>query len=255
MQEFSFEPEKTKRRTSPIPTEEQKSALSLVKVYLWFALGLLVTGAVSFALPYILVSVMNGKNDDAVANAYLVMIIVSAVLMLPSMIIVHIQGFRKNTPLILISYMIYAIAMGVLLSVVFLDFAGTEKGIQSICIAFFVTGGIFLLCGIFGALTKKSNLSIVYPILFSILLGVTIISLVNFFMQSSMVYWIADFVLFGVMIVIVMLDNHNIHKIAASGAFENSTNLAIYCAFNLYVDFIWVFVRVLYYIALFSKKK
>ncbi len=255
MEQFSFD-DKARKHASPIPDQNRKSAsLSLVKVYLWFAIGLLVTGVIALALPMILASVMTEKNEDTVASVYIVMMVVSIIALLPSMIIVHIQGFRKNKVMMLIGYFIYAVAMGVLLSAVFLAFAGTEAGIQTLSIAFFVTGGIFFLCGLFGALTKKHDLKLVYPVLFSIVLGIAAISLVNVFLGSSLVYWVADFILFAVMIVVVMLDMHNIHKIADSGAFDDSTNLAIYCAFNLYTDFIWIFIKIAYYIALFGRKK
>lgn len=255
MEEFSFDAEKTTKKYSPIPTEKQQATLSLVKVYLWFALGLLITGVVSLALPFILTASLNGQNEELVAKIYIGMIIASVILMIPSMVIIHVQGFRKNMGLMLTSYVIYAIAMGVLLSTIFFGLVDGGEGSQTICIAFFVTGGIFLFCGLFGALTKKSNLSAVYPIIFSIIATIFVVSIVNVFIGSSLVYWLTDFILFGVMIVVVMLDCHNIHKIADAGHFDNSNNLAIYCAFTLYVDFIWVFLRVAYYISLLKSNK
>jgi uncharacterized protein len=254
MEQFSFEPEKVTKTTHAIPTEKAKAELSLVKVYLWFALGLLITGAVSLALPYIMAAFVNDQNAELIADVYIGMMVASIILLLPAMIIIHIQSFRKNTPLILTSYIIYAIAMGVLLSVIFLDFLSSASGIQTLCIAFFVTGGVFLLCGLFGALTKKHDLKLVYPIVMSVILGVLVISLVNIFIGSSVVYWVTDFVLFGVIIIVAMLDNHQIHKFADSGCFENATNLAIYCAFTIYSDFIWIFIRLVYYISLFKGK-
>lgn len=255
MEEYSFEPENVRRSSKPITNENANRAnLSLAKVYLWFALGLLITGVVSLGLPNLLVLLTNNVEAETLANAYIAMIIVSAVLMLPSFIIISVQAFRKNKGLILTSYIIYALCMGVLLSSLFLMLVGPGDGLNTICIAFLVTGGIFLLCGLVGFLTKKKNLSFLWPILLSVLLGVFAISIANFFIGSSRIYWITDFIIFGVMIIEVALDFHNVNKLADSGAFTDSSNLAIYCAFTLYVDFIYLFVKVLIYVLL-SKRK
>ena len=185
----------------------------------------------------------------------MVLYIVSALLIFPAMIIINIQGFRKNTPLILTSYIIYALAMGVLLSVLFLNLVGPGEGLNTICIAFLVTGGVFLINGLIASLTKKTNLNILWPILGSLSLGAMTISLINFFIGSPTIYWIVDFVLLGVMLLVSLIDSFNIRKIAEAGGFTNNTNLAIYCAYTLYVDFIWIFVRILFYLVIYNNRR
>lgn len=254
MEQYTFEPESVKTSTKPIASKAQKATLSLVKVYLWFALGLLITGAVSLGLPNLLVLFQGTAGEETMDTIYLVGIVVSVILMIPALIVLNIQAFRKNVPLIITTYIVYALAMGVLLSTVFLAFVGPGEGMNTICVAFFVTGGIFLINGILAALMKKTNLNMLWPILSSLVIGVLTISLVNIFIGSETIYWIVEFVIFGVMLVSTLLDMHNIHKLAESGQFENSTNLSIYCGFMLYVDFIWLFIRILYYIAIFAKK-
>lgn len=254
MEQYTFEPENVKTSTKPVASKAQKATLSLVKVYLWFALGLLITGVVSLGLPNLLVLFQGTAGEEAMNTVYIVGIIVSVILMIPALIVLNVQAFRKNVPLIITTYVIYALSMGVLLSSLFLSLVGPGEGMNTICVAFFVTGGVFLINGILAALMKKTNLNMLWPILSSLVLGVLIISLVNFFVGSETIYWIVEFVIFGVMLVSTLLDMHNINKLAESGQFENSTNLSVYCGFMLYVDFIWLFIRILYYIIIFSKK-
>lgn len=256
MEHFSFQPDKTTKTEKAMPNEKQSTTLSLVKVYLWFALGLLITGVVSFALPYLFgaLAAKDGASVDALANVYVGLLIGSIVLMIPAFIIINVQGFRKNFPVMITSYIIYSLCMGVLLSSLILLFIGSGEGLNTIYLAFFITGGIFLVCGLIGALTKNSNLKIVYPILFSILAGILVISLVNIFIGSNTIYLILDFVLFGVMIISTILDMHNINRIAEKGGFDNGNNLAVYCAFTIYVDFIWLFIRIVYYLLLAKNK-
>ncbi len=254
MEQYTFEPENVKTSTKPVASKAQKATLSLVKVYLWFALGLLITGVVSLGLPNLLVLFQGTAGEETMNTIYIVGIVVSVILMIPALIVLNVQAFRKNVPLIITTYVIYALSMGVLLSSLFLSLVGPGEGMNTICVAFFVTGGVFLINGVLAALMKKTNLNMLWPILSSLVLGVLIISLVNFFIGSETIYWIVEFVIFGVMLVSTLLDMHNINKLAESGQFENSTNLSVYCGFMLYVDFIWLFIRILYYIILFSKK-
>ena len=70
-----------------------------------------------------------------------------------------------------------------------------------------------------------------------------------------MVYWITDFVIFGIIFVITAIDINRVKKIAEMGGFSSNTNLAIYCAYTLYVDFINIFLRVLYYVMVSKSRK
>jgi len=37
--------------------------------------------------------------------------------------------------------------------------------------------------------------------------------------------------------------------------FENSTDVSLYCAYQLYVDFLWIFLRVFLYLTIFSSRR
>ena len=70
--------------------------------------------------------------------------------------------------------------------------------------------------------------------------------------MSYTLMWIVNFALFGAMMLITIVDMVRIKNIANSGGMND--NLSLYCAFTLYNDFIYIFVRVLYYILIIATK-
>ena len=132
MEEYHVHVEKSKKETKPLMSS---TGVAMFKVYLWFALGLLITGVVSLTIPNL--------------AGYSTAMILSIVLMLPAGIVMAIQSFRRNFPVMLTSYIIYSVGMGVLLSSVMLVFVGSgSQGIYTISTAFFATGLIFLIMGL-----------------------------------------------------------------------------------------------------------
>ncbi len=251
MEEYHVYPERTYKETKAI---NSSTNLAIFKVYLWFALGLLITGVVSLTIPNLLIALIETSEDpNAIATGYTIAMVISVVLMIPATIVMAVQSFRRNFPLMLVTYILYSVAMGVLLSSIMLNFVGSgSQGIYTICTAFFATGSIFLIMGLLTAFTKI-NFHAFIPIITTLAIGALTISLVNFFLGSAMIYWIVEFVIFGIMIIVVGIDTYNIKKIAERGGFDNP-NLALYCAFSLYTDFIWIFIRILYYLMIFSRR-
>ena len=108
--------------------------------------------------------------------------------------------------------------------------------------------------GLIGTFVKKLN--VIIPLVMTLAIGVLTLSLVNFFFYNEMIYWITDFVCFALILLCTALDIHNIKKIVQHTDFGNATALSVYLAFNLYTDFIRIFLYVLYYAAIiFGKNK
>ena len=93
------------------------------------------------------------------------------------------------------------------------------------------------------------------PVVITGFVGVMVMSLVNLFLGVEMIYWIIDFVCFALILLVTAIDMHNIKKIVDSSQGMNGNNLAIYCAYCLYVDFINILIRVVYYVLLLTSKK
>ena len=253
----TFTPEKVQKKTVE---GSSSTSLNLSKVFLWMVLALGITGVVAFFLPDLLILMANQFNwsEDVLGKVYLGLTIASAILMFPSVIFLSLKAWRPNTIWMSISFIAFSVFMGVLVSsafmVVLANSTSSADFINTVGISFFITAGAFLLMALFGFITKKT-LSILVSFIMSLSVGVIIISLVNFFLQSALVYWITDFVIFGIIFVITAIDINRVKKIAEMGGFSSDTNLAIYCAYTLYVDFINIFLRVLYYVMVSKSRK
>ena len=249
--------------TKEKPVQDEKSKLkvaNIAKVFIWFGIGLLITGAIAIGLPNIFLLV-NENNADAIGNTYIYLLIISAIGILPlSIIMAFAPAIRKNKVFIKVTYLLYTIFMGVLLSGLMLMLLALDgEGVTSIsalntfAYTFIITAGLFMLSGFIGVITK--NMSKVYPLLITLVVGSLTLSLVNFFLRVEWLYWVIDFAMFFWILITTAVDMHNINKIAQRVDFNEERNLAIYLAYQLYVDFIYIFIRVLYYVLLASNRK
>lgn len=253
-----FVPEETQKVK---PEKSSSSIFSMTKVFLWLALGLAISGVVALGLPDLMLFIIK-NNSWAQYHAelfYKIFVYGSVVLMIPSVIMMNLKAWRPKSVWMVISYIVYTIAMGVLLSssFVFIAIASEESSISfaaTVSIAFFLSALAFIIIGVVAMFTKK-NLGILIPYVLCLLFGVGAICLVNFFLGSSYLYWISDSIVFALILIITAIDMNRVKRIAENGGFSSNNNLAIYCAYTLYVDFIDIFLRVLYYVVLSSSKK
>jgi hypothetical protein len=238
------------------PYKDHTKSASMMKVMLWFGLGLLITGVIALTVPDLMLFAVDkfGWTANTVSTIYTVFLVISIILMIPSSLLVTFKSMRPRSGWMTAGYITYCVSMGFLLSNVFLTISAFTTAlnvsfIRTVSVAFLATAGCFLLMGLFSMLFKK-DLGILMPFLFTLITGAMILSLVNFFMQVDMIFWIVDFVLFGVLLLTAAIDIQRVRKIAAAGALDSSNNLAIYCAYTLYADFVVLFLRILYYVVI-----
>ena len=222
--------------------------VSFAKVFLYMFIGLAITTAVSFGIGAIIyASLVNGANPDMIGNVYLGLLISSGISLFILMIIINFVTLRGKHS-ILVPAILYCTLMGVLLSgfTLFVDW-------RLLGMAFGITSGIFLLMTLIAVITK-SNLRPLLALGFGLLIGSLLLSLINWLIGSDTIYWIVSFAIFAAIMFITMFDIWNIKKICEKGALSN--NLALYCAFTLYVDFIYILIRILYFlIIIFGNKR
>lgn len=253
-----FTPETTQVKTKK--PAASSTDFSYAKVYLWMTLGLVITGLVAFFLPSLLTLMANqfSWSADVLGNVYLGLLITSIVLMLPAMFLISFKAWKPKSALMTISYIVYTFLMGILLSSVFLVVLASSESygdyISTIGVSFLISAFSFLVMGLIGLFSKR-NLGVLLPLLITLCLGSGIISLVNFFLGSPMLYWIVDFVCFGIILVVTAIDMNRMKQLAENGGLSSETNIALYCAFNLYVDFINIFIRVVYYVMVSKSRK
>lgn len=222
------------------------TTLSIAKVFGYMFAGLLITGLVAFGLAFIFFNWMQSDRDrDTASNVLFFTMIGTAIGIIVMSIVVTFQMRKQKMSAILIPAIIYAVLMGVMLStfVLFLDW-------RLLGGAFLATSLIFGLMALI-ALLSKGNLNGLAIVGIGLFFGAGIMSLFTWFLSLiyppgtfPTFYWIITLGMFAGMMFITMWDIWRIKKLAEAGMLTN--NVSLYCAFNLYVDFIYIFIRMLY---------
>lgn len=164
-----------------------------------------------------------------------------------AIVLISNYAIRKNNAILTaILYIAYSYLTGVTLSIIFLAYS-----MSSIASVFLITAAVFAIMAVYGMITK-TDLSSIGNICFMGLLGIIIASLVNAFILHSSGL---DFAIscIGVLI-FVGLTAYDVQKIkerAQAATTENTMTLALFGAFELYLDFINLFLKLL---SLFGKR-
>jgi len=143
-----------------------------------------------------------------------------------------------------ISFWVFAGLMGVSLGSIFLVY--TQASIAS---TFFITASVFGAMSLYGYTTKK-DLTSWGSFLMMGLIGIIIASIVNIFLGSAPLQFVISFLGVIVFVGLTAYDTQRIkdvyYQIAGSNA-EIASKVAIYGALNLYMDFINLFIQLLYF--------
>lgn len=228
------------RQTSP---SVQAMHLTILKnVYLWMCSALVISGLTAMyvaANPNILRIVF--------ANSMSLILMFLAQLGLIWFISAKINSISSTVATIL--FIVYSILTGVTLSSIFLVF--THESIASV---FFITAGTFGGISLYGYTTKK-DLSTWGSYLIMGLIGLIIASVVNWFLNSEMLYWIVSYVGVLIFIGLTMYDTQKIKQLSYQYSCEDDETMnkvALLGAITLYLDFINLF---LYLLRIFGKRK
>lgn len=233
-------------------TEDKKvssdETFSIAKVFFYVFIGLLITtviavigGAIYRALP-----------PEQGAKAYLALSLIGGVGMIIDAFIINMTVF-KGKGKVLPAMIIFCILTGLMLSGLTVVFDGAILGA-----AFGITCLIFLLMSLIGFLSK-GNLSPLLIVAMGIIMGSGLLALGNWIYMLvtgtsfQVLYWAVSFGIFAFIILVTIVDLWQMKKIAEQGAL--SGNVALYCAFHIYVDFINIFLRILYYLAIIFGKR
>jgi hypothetical protein len=138
-------------------------------------------------------------------------------------------------------FMLYSALTGVTLSFVFLAYTAA-----SLTSTFLVTAGTFGAMSFYGYTTKR-DLTAMGSFLFMGLIGIIIASLVNFFLQSPMVYWLVTYAGVLIFVGLTAYDTQKIKEMNILGneGTEEDTKEAVRGALTLYLDFINLFLMLL----------
>lgn len=206
------------------------------RTLLWFGYGLILTFLITFGLPAIFVAA--GMDTDTFAYALYVMCGIGGLGVLIFSIIIMFKSFSARG-FGVITFTIYSILMGLALTPLYL-IGTTPDGMIGILYSLLVTGGIFVIMGLIGVLSK-GKIKGMWLLVMGLTIGSLILSLVNLFIFNEIVYWIVSFAILLVFILYVGID----FAIISRHPVDADNRFAIVCAFQLYTDFIIIFIRLL----------
>ena len=243
-------------------TDKQAKGAFLTKVFGMMFLCLLITTVVAAGVGYgaqhFLLKAIDAGNDELVNNISMGLVgtlIVSAIVLLVMSFVLPIT-FARGKHNILVPLIIYTVIMGVLLSMFTFLFDWVIL-VES----FGITALIFGVMAFLGYISKGRLAGIGF-ILSGLLFGAIILSLVNWVMilvggiqeSNIMISWIVSLTIFAFLMLITLYDVNRITRIAASGM-NSSNNLVYYCAYILFSDFIAILIRVIYFVAMFTRRR
>ena len=205
----------------------------LSKVFQWFGIGLLVT----FLIAYF--TSTNIRLLSFIFSGSWYWIIFLLEIFLAIFLSARIHKMSSGTAKVL--YLGYSALTGLTLGSIFIVYELTS--IIWIFLASAVVFGVFALIG------KRSDIDLsrygVY--LFVLLLGSLILELINMFLLNQMLDMILCVVVLGIFVAYVAYDVQKILRY-----YDDTENMAVYGAFDLYLDFINIFLRLL---QLFGKER
>lgn len=219
----------------------------LALIFLYLALGVFVTLGVGLLYSYILWSSFEaGSNEMAIA--YMATFAISGIGIFVMMIINSVY-ISKTNKAPWVGFLIFAVLYGLLFSGVLLTGLITFYTLME---ALGITTGLFLIMFLLGYFSKINWNPIAF-IALTMLIGVLLVSMFFgiWYLISPSTFMLLDFIISIIFIIAVTLivgvDANRAAKIAASGMANN--NLALFMAYNFYVDFIGIFLRVLLLLA------
>ena len=138
-------------------------------------------------------------------------------------------------------FILYSVLTGVSFGTLFLVYA-----VSDIVATFFVTAGTFFVTSLVGYVTKM-NLSKMGSILYMLLIGLIIATVVNLFLGSSGLYMACTYLGVIIFVGLTAWDTQRIKNMFMEHgtADENGQKLALMGALMLYLDFINLFIYLL----------
>lgn len=207
------------------------------KTFFWMFLGLLGSGIIAWY------TYASGLFINIIMGDYFnILLIVELLVVLGFSLL-----FRKLPPIIVgILYFVYSMINGVTLSVIFVVFE-----LSSILYLFGISALIFATLGIIGYKTNK-DLTSWRPYLTVFLIAGVLLSIVNLFLLKNTTFeLILDWLILALFFGITIYDINKIKLLQEEPSIDND-KIHIYCAMQLYLDFINIFLRIL---SIFGKRR
>src|SRR5262245_50303629 len=185
-------------------------------VYAWMAVGLAVTAVVAWGASQsnAMLQFMYGSR---------LMLVAAPIGMLVIAIATQNVALRISAAAGTAMFLLYAALMGLFISYIFVIYK-----IQTLGVAFLLTGGVFGLMSVYGYMTKR-DLTTIGSLCVMGLLGLFVASLVNIFLASNALSWVITYGVLFVTIGIVAYKTQQLKEMAIQfeGNREMLTRLSI----------------------------
>jgi FtsH-binding integral membrane protein len=214
----------------------------MLRVYNYMAGGLALTGIVAYAVAQLAVASWNPiqltEFGMAIYGGPLMWVIMLAPVGFALLFGFRIHKMQASTAQAL--FWAFAAVMGLSLSSIFVIYTGS-----SIARVFFITAGTFAGMSIYGYTTKR-DLTGIGSFLFMGLIGIILASIVNLFLGSTALHFAISVIGVLVFVGLTAYDTQRIKESYVEGeAADVGTKKAIMGAFQLYLDFINLFIMLL----------
>ena len=221
-------------RTMSVDAVAAEQQRFMVRVYNWMTAGLAITGFMAFYV----------SNNETIMGIIFGNPIMPIVLMIAQIGLVFWLASRVMQMSVSQAtgvFMLYAGLTGVTFSFIFVVYTSA-----SITSTFLVTAGTFGAMSLYGYTTKK-DLTSWGSFLFMGLIGIIIASVVNMFMQSTMMHMIITYAGVLIFVGLTAYDTQKIKEMNILGneGTDEDTKEAIRGALTLYLDFINLFLMLL----------
>lgn len=247
----SFDDEVKQKQQKPIESKDSGSVYSIARVFGYMFMWLAITTALTFGLAFLFNYLLGAASDEAKEEIFMVaiiMAIVSGLGVIVMSIVTHVVLF-KGKHSIAVPAAIYCTLMGVLMGVLATIITYfNDNGWLVLGITFGITTLIFGLMALIG-LSAKSKLNGLLIVGIGLMVGLMLMSgvmlIIMFIFPDVYVwwYWVLTLGLFAAVMLTTIWDIRNVKTLAERGALNK--NISMYIAFNLYVDFIYILLRVL----------
>ncbi|MEA2085124.1 MAG: Bax inhibitor-1/YccA family protein [Thermodesulfobacteriota bacterium] len=218
--------------------QSQASTVFLAKVFNWMAIGLALTAGAAF-----MVATSSAAQAIIFGNKLVFYGLIFGELGLVFYLAARVERLSAQVATGL--FIGYALLNGLTLSAILLRYTGT-----SIAATFLITAGMFGAMAVYGMVTKK-DLSGIGSFCIMGLFGIIIASVVNIFLGSPMMSWVISGIGVIVFTGLTAYDVQKITQIGASGIMQSGEaairKTAIMGALSLYLDFINLFLMLLYF--------
>ena len=221
-------------------TYEASIASNFIRsVYSYMFIAMAISGVIAYAVGTnkALFDQLFMTSDGSTSPVFYVMLFAPIVI---SMVIQW--GFQRlSMPILLALFVAYSASMGSTLSIIFFAYST-----QAIAFTFFVTAGAFAGMAVLGY-TTKTDLTKFGSLLYMVLIGMILGSILNMFIGNGMLDWIITILGVFVFTGLIAYQMQQLKMVAQSPEFsaETRNKLALIGGMQLYILFVNLFLTLL----------